>query len=1056
MSDEIKHFNSYIQTLQRKLATGDATEHTHRSALETLVESLADGITATNEPKHIECGAPDFILRKGSLTVGYIEAKDIGKSLDEAYKTDQLKRYRDSLSNLILTDYLEFRWYVDGECLLKALLGSPTKDGKIRRDKDGSQGVDELFRNFLSHRAEGVGTPRELARRMARQAHLIRNLIINAFQNEPEGGSLHTQLAAFQENLIPDLSVEYFADMYAQTIAYGLFAARCAAPDNKEFTRQNAAYLLPKTNPFLRKLFNTIAGPDLDDRIAWLVDDLAQVLAQADMEAVLKDFGKHSGKEDPVVHFYETFLKAYDPKVREMRGVYYTPEPVVSYIVRSIDHLLKTRFNKPQGLADDNTLILDPATGTATFLYMVINEIHQSFAGQEGMWNDYVAGKLLKRIFGFELLMAPYAVAHLKLGLLLQETGYKFQSDERLGVYLTNTLDEAFKHSETLFAQWINEEANAAAEIKKEKPIMVVLGNPPYSGISANASVRSVIDPKTGKTKQELTWIGKLIEDYKVIDGQPLNERKHWLQDDYVKFIRFGQWRIKETGNGILAFITNHGYIDNPTFRGMRQSLMNTFTDIYILNLHGNVKKKEAAPDGGKDANVFDIQQGVAIGIFVKEENKDVPAKVHYTDLWGLREGKYQALFETDVNDTEWMELTPTSPFYFFNPYEEKLRPEYEQGWKVTDIFPTNCTGIVTARDSIVIDFDSQTLTKRIADFADPSLSDDDLRHKYFGNKQEGKYLPGDTRGWKLPGARKKLRSEQSLPACIKPCLYRPFDIRPIYYTSYMVDWSRPEVMRHMLAGENLGLIAMRQVALGESYSHFGCTRLMVDNRAFYSNKGIQYLYPLYLYPTEGEMQFEGGKRRPNLNPEFIKAVSDKLGLTFLEEGRGDLKQTVGPEDVFHYAYAIFHSPTYRARYAEFLKIDFPRLPLTSDKGLFKALAAKGAELVSLHLMESPALNNLITKYPIAGSNEVDKVTYDDNNQRVYINKTQYFEGIPPEVWEFHIGGYQVCQKWLKDRKGRTLSYDELTHYQKVIVALKQSIRLMAEIDELIPGWPVE
>jgi len=486
MNDKLKTIQNYIHDIEKSLAAGDATEHTHRPALKTLIENLDAAISATNEPKHIECGAPDFILRKGSATVGYVEAKDIGKSLDEAEKTDQLKRYRDSLTNLILTDYLEFRWYVDGECHLIAHLGSATKDGKIKRDKDGVQSVAELLNNFFSHKAESVGTPRDLAQRMARQAHLIRNLIIYAFQNEPEGGSLHTQLVAFRDNLIPDLSVEYFADMYAQTIAYGLFAAKCSNPGEKAFTRQNAAYLLPKTNPFLRKLFNTIAGPDLDERIAWLVDDLAQVLAQANMEAVLKDFGKRSGKEDPVVHFYETFLKEYDEKIREMRGVYYTPEPVVSYIVRSIDHLLKTRFNKPKGLADEKTLILDPAVGTATFLYMVINEVHQANTGkgQQGLWNNYVAEKLLPRIFGFELLMAPYAVAHLKLGLLLQETGYKFQSDERLGIYLTNTLEEAVKRADTLFAKWISEEANAAARVKKDEPIMVVLGNPPYSTAS--------------------------------------------------------------------------------------------------------------------------------------------------------------------------------------------------------------------------------------------------------------------------------------------------------------------------------------------------------------------------------------------------------------------------------------------------------------------------------------------------------------------------------------------------------------------------------------------
>ncbi len=1044
----LKLLTQYTHIIEKKLALGDATEHTHRSALETLVESLDSGITATNEPKHIDCGAPDFVVRKGAITVGYIEAKDVGKSLDEAEKSEQLKRYLDSLTNLILTDYLEFRWYVDGEKRLSARLGTATKDSKIKRDKEGIQAVAELLASFLEHQAEKVGTPQELAQRMARLAHMIRDLIIEAFKQEAESGSLHNQLAAFRDNLIPDLSVEYFADMYAQTIAYGLFAARCAAPDTKDFTRQNAAYLLPKTNPFLRKLFSTIAGPELDDRIAWLVDDLAQVLAQADMEAVLKNFGKHSGKEDPVVHFYETFLKAYDPKVREMRGVYYTPEPVVSYIVHSIDHLLKTRFNKPQGLADDNTLILDPATGTATFLYMVINEIRQAFAGQEGMWNDYVAEKLLKRIFGFELLMAPYAVAHLKLGLLLQETGYKFHSDERLGIYLTNTLDEAFKKSEQLagFNEYIVEEANAAAEIKKDEPIMVVLGNPPYSGVSANASIRTVTDPKTGKPKKEITWIGKLIEDYKVVDGQPLNERKHWLQDDYVKFIRFGQWRIKETGKGILAFITNHGYIDNPTFRGMRQSLMNTFTDIYILNLHGNVKKKEVAPDGGKDTNVFDIQQGVAIGIFIKEAGKEPSGRIHYADLWGLREGKYQTLSETDINDTEWTELTPTSPFYFFNPYEEKLRPEYEQGWKVTDIFPVNSTGIVTARDDFVIDFEPAPIRQRLDIFLDKSLGDVEVKEKLSLSENYA---------WRVSEARKQLKAVKDRESLFNRILYRPFDVRSIYFHPSVVWRTRSNVMRHMLAGNNIGLCTNREV--NGDFHHILCSRdLINDCTVSLQTRERTYLFPLYLYPAEGEMQFEGGNRRPNLNPELISAFSDKLGLKFVSDGKGDLTETFGPEDVFNYAYAVFHSPTYRSRYAEFLRIDFPRLPLTSDKGLFKVMAAKGAELVSLHLMESPALNKPITKYPVTGSNEVDKVTYDEKTQRACINKTQYFEGVPTEVWEFHVGGYQVCQKWLKDRKGRTLTYDERMHYQKIIVVLKETIRLMAEIDKLIPGWPME
>jgi predicted helicase len=867
---------------------------------------------------------------------------------------------------------------------------------------------------------------------MARLAHMIRNLIVNAFGNEPETGGLHTQLVAFRDNLIPDLSVEYFADMYAQTIAYGLFAARCTSKNGAAFTRLDAAQNLPRTNPFLRKLFQYIAGYDLDDRIAWLVDDLAQILAQADMEAVLKDFGKHSGKEDPVVHFYETFLKEYDEKIREMRGVYYTPEPVVSYIVRSIDHLLKDRFNKPQGLADDKTLILDPAVGTATFLYMAINEIYQAIAGkgQQGMWNNYVAEKLLPRIFGFELLMAPYAVAHLKLGLLLQQTGYEFKSEQRLGIYLTNTLEEAIKRAETLFARWISEEANAAARVKKDEPIMVVLGNPPYSGHSANKG----------------EWARQLVDRYKTIDGKPLGEKNpKWLQDDYVKFLAFGQWRIERTGQGVLGFITNHSYLDNPTFRGMRQSLMNTFTDIYILNLHGNAKKKEVAPDGGKDENIFDIQQGVAIGIFVKEPGKTGAATVHYADLWGLRESKYQVLFETDVKNTGWNELKPDSPYYMFLPRDISELTEYMKGWKVTEVFPVNSVGIVTARDNFIFDFDKTALKKRITDFAENILSDDEVRECFHLEDKEG---------WKVTDARQAVRQDKDLEKSFSRCLYRPFDIRSIFYHKAVIERSRLEVMRH-LQNSNLALVCPRRVETVGTWQHILCSTDVVEHVAV-SLKTIDSAFPLYLYPAEGEMQFDGGQRRSNLNPEFIKDVSEKLGLKFMADGKGDLEQTFGPEDIFNYAYAVFHSPTYRTRYAEFLKMDFPRLPLTSDKELFKALAGKGSELVSLHLMESPALNNHITGYPVTGSNTVEKVSYDDNNQRVQINKTQYFEGIPPEVWEFHIGGYQVAEKWLKDRKGRTLTYDELIHYQKVMVALKETMWLMEEIDELIPGWPVE
>jgi predicted helicase len=741
MSDEQKHILDYLQTLNTELAAGNATEHTHRPALKTFLEAIGDKITATNEPQRIKCGAPDFILTKGALTVGYIETKDIGKSLDETEKTDQIKRYLDSLSNFILTDYLEFRWFIDGKLRLKARIGT-TDNNKIKHTADGLKQTEELLNSFFQHKAEGIGTPKELALRMAKLAHMIRNLIINTFSEEVEKGSLHAQLTAFRENLIPDLSNEQFADMYAQTIVYGLFAARCNTENPQAFTRQNAIYLLPKTNPFLQNLFIYVAGPKLDDRVAWAVDELVQVLAQADMAGILEHFGQQIGKEDPVVHFYETFLKAYDPAVREMRGVYYIPEPVVSYIVRSIDYLLKNNFKKPQGLADPETLILDPAVGTATFLYKVIDEIHHSFViqGQQGAWNNYVSEKLLPRLFGFEILMAPYAIAHFKLGLQLRDSGYKFQSDQRLGIYLTNTLEEGFKKAEQLagFNEYIVEEANAAAEIKKVKPIMVILGNPPYSGSSANKG----------------NWIKQLIETYKVVDGRPMGEKNpKMLQDDYVKFIRFGQWRIDRTGKGILGFITNHGYLDNSTFRGMRQSLLNTFTDIYILNLHGNSKKREVSPDGSKDENVFDIQQGVAIGILVKELDKPSLAKVHYADLWGLRENKYKTLSETDALDTQWIDLNPNSPNYLFITQDRELLPEYERGWKITDIFTFTGQGFTSSRDDFAIAFSTTEIEQRIAAIVGAEMSDEEIREIYKLD---------DTGDWKLPEARKALRADQN------------------------------------------------------------------------------------------------------------------------------------------------------------------------------------------------------------------------------------------------------------------------------------------------------
>ncbi len=1050
-------FQTYIQSIQKSLAAGDATEHTHRPALKTLLEAVGQDVMATNEPKHVACGAPDFIVTRKGTPLGYVECKDVGHNLGRAERSEQLARYRASLSNLILTDYLEFRWYVGGEHQATANLGKATPEGKIKRSRAGVQEVADLLAGFYAQEVPTIGTPQELARRMAAQARLIRGLIEQAFKQEEETGALHGQLDAFRETLIPDLTPEQFADMYAQTIAYGLFAARVRLPTGQGFTRQQAAWNLPPTNPFLRKLFNEIAGPDLDTRVAWAVDDLAYLLSRADMAEVLKDFGRATRQEDPMVHFYETFLGAYDPQMRKGRGVYYTPEPVVSYIVRSIDHLIKTRFNRPWGLAEPDVLILDPAVGTATFLYFVIQQIHETITrlAGKGAWNSYVTERLLPRVFGFELLMAPYTVAHMKLGILLQRTDYDFAGGQRLGIYLTNALEEAVKQAETLgFAGFISEEANAAAGIKKDKPIMVVLGNPPYAGHSANRSW----EIKDGRKVRN--FIGKLVHDYYYVDGKPLGERSpKWLQDDYVKFIRWGQWRIERTGAGILAFITNHGYLDNPTFRGMRQQLMQAFTDIYVLDLHGSTKKQESAPDGSKDENVFDIQPGVAIGIFIKEPGKTGTATVHHAELWGPREGKYRQLIETDVETAaEWTQLEPQPPFYLFVPQDIRLLAEYEQGWPITEVMPVNVLGFQTHRDHFAIAFDREEIVRRMEDLRNPRVSDEELRQKYRLR---------DSGNWQLPKARERVQKDRVWEIPIIKCVYRPFDWRFCYFSDGIVDRPRRELLAHVAGRSNLCLNAVRQTKMAV-WQH----AIVSDAPApavFVEIKDGSNVFPLYLYSTYEERQgqlldtspWPPGKdgRVPNLNPKFVADLEKRLGLNFISDGRGDLQTAFGPEDIFHYAYAVFHSPIYRERYAEFLKIDFPRLPLTSDRELFKALAEEGEELVALHLMESPLLHETITRYPEKGSDEVGRVRYveptDERPGLVYINKTQYFEGVEPEVWEFQIGGYQVLHKWLKDRKGRQLLFDDLLHYQKIVVVLKETMRLMEEIDEVVPEWPI-
>ena len=1006
----------YLSDIQNEFKTGIAGEHAYRPALKTLLESLEAVDSAVNDPARDETiGMPDFVaLRQpGNVPIGIVEAKDIGNQLSRSEKSAQIKRYM-KFGNLLLTNYLEFRWYVDGE-KRETVRIARVRQGEISRISSAYHDLADLLRRFAEQKPANVNSAQELAQRLARNTQLIAHFIKKDLKSSAPSPNLENQMAAFANTLIPDLDIVKFADMYAQTLAYGLFAARVNYPgDPAQFSLSGAAEYIPRTNPFLRKLFY-FNSFDLGSRLTWLVESLVALLQHTDIDSILDQFGKRTGQTDPVVHFYETFLSAYNPSLRETRGVYYTPEPVVKYIVRSVDHILKTRFERPLGLADKDTLILDPAVGTGTFLYHVIEQIKERFEGQQGMWKDYVEERLLPRIFGFELLMAPYTVAHMNLGLQLKEAGYEFKENERLGIYLTNSLEEGVKQKyESAFGGFIEDEANAAAEIKRDKPIMVVLGNPPYSGHSANRG----------------EWIGKLVRDYYFVDGKPLGERNpKWLQDDYVKFIRFGQWRIEQTGEGVLAFITNNSYLDALTFRGMRQHLLGAFNTIYIMNLHGSVKRN-TSPDGGKDDNVFDIQQGVSVIILLKDKEHSEKATVFYCDIWGGRADKYAWLIQHDILDTDWQTIEPSSPYYFFIPTNANYEHEYNALSRIPDAMPVNSVGVVTGQDRKVI-------SMRLADINDVAQE----------NSVATEY--------------------------VKKIDYRLFDTRYILYHGDFVTRTRKNVMRHMLKGCELALICTRQQSQDAGWSLIGVSDSIIES-SYLSNKTreINYLSPLYLYPRPdqfddtgddpGEYPLSDNGRRPNLSKAFVSELEAKLGLPFETEGsafaNGDSPDWFGPEDVFYYAYAIFHSPTYRERYAEFLKIDFPRLPLTSDVCLFAALVKLGAELVGLHLMKSPKLAELITTFDKEGDDEVARgyPKYTQKGGRVHINRTQYFGGIPQEIWDFHIGGYQVLQKWLKDRRGRKLSLDEREHYQKIVVALSETIRIMSAIDAAIPQFPLE
>ncbi len=1033
----------YLREINKTFVQGDAREESYYKHLDSLIKEFTRlhgiaKIDITILPKKTEAGNPDFRIWDGKVHVtGYIEAKaPTVTNLDAIENSEQLERYRSTFPNLILTNFYEFRLYRNGQRIAQATIARPLVAQRLKTVPpiENVEEFTELLDRFFSFRVPKIQTARALAKELAKRTRFLRDEVI-AVELSKNGGRGQEQIAdfyeAFKKFLIHSLTHKQFADLYSQTITYGLFAARTRA--NGDFNRRLAIEFIPQTIGILRDIFQFISLGSPPDSLKISIDDIAEILHVTEVKKILQDYHQTGKGRDPIIHFYETFLENYDPSVRERRGVYYTPEPVVNYIVRAIHSLLKNRFGLADGLASKEVKLLDPAGGTLTFPAKAIRLATEEYKRKygEGGLHGWLRSHILLDFYAFELMMAPYAVGHLKIGFLFDELGYRMSDDERFQLYLTNTLEmEKIEQIALPFYRSLSEESHSAAKIKKEEPILVILGNPPYSGISANTN----------------KWTEYLLKEdidgaqsYYKVDGKPLGEKNpKWLQDDYVKFLRFAQWKIQKTGYGIVGMITNHSYLDNPTFRGMRQSLMKSFDEIYIINLHGNSLKKETTPDGGKDENVFDIRQGVSIALLVKNK-KSVRSKVFYKDLFGLRNEKYDWLEKSDFSEKNYERIYPKAPYYFFVKRDVEKIKSYLNWMKINEIFPVNSVGIVTSRDEFVIGFSKQELKNRILQFKNLSVPDEIISNAFHLK---------DKKNWKLRQAREKISALEDIESYFEKISYRPFDARYIFYHPALIERMRYEVMKNMFF-ENIGLISVRQVAEG-IFNHAFVTENIIESRITLSNKGIAYLFPLYLYPQENKkgsskigstmmLLFEPEKsygRKPNINV----AVFEKLDKAFGKRPT--------PEEIFYYIYGLFYSNVYREKYAEYLKIDFPRVPFTSNYKLFKKLASLGKKLAEIHLLKSGTLDDPIVKYQGKGDNDrIEKIVYVESEQRIYINKEKYFEGVSPDIWNYYIGGYQVLNKYLKNRKSLLMNNPVL--FCRIATALSKTIEIQKGIDKV-------
>lgn len=1061
-------------------------EHTHRTALQNLLQTIKENqdkpskISIKQEPNNDKegRGAPDFLITKDFLTLGYIENKRVNTNLEAIIQSNQILKYTKLSPNIILTDYLRFillnlndknEIIICKEVKICSLdeIKSTLKNPSLLETL--TQELNELFSLFFSKIPNPINSALEFANHLSLRTKILKDELLLSSKNE----TLSSLFNTFKDTLYKELSYEEFCDSFAQTLTYSLFLAKLNNDTSKEIDLNNAKKFIPKSFSLIRSMsgFLDDSFENLES-IKWLLEEIINIINHIDITSIIRELNKTSEKDllnrptissthkDPYLHFYETFLASYDPKLREVRGVYYTPAPIVSFIINAVDEILKQDLNHKKGLSqalDKDITLLDFATGTGTFLLEAFRKALEPIDKKSVNYNPKA---LIDKFCGFEFLIAPYTIAHLKISQSFKEEfNSPLKDDESLKIILTNTLysqsiSKEQDNQNTLFTLFeLTKEFKKAQSIKEDQ-ILIITGNPPYSGASSNKGlyedeikISYGLEPSKAKlSKEQKNYIHLYFQEktkqntstFKAIyEKHKLENEKNpkWLLDDYVKFIRFAQSKIDSQKSGIFAFISNNGFLDNPTFRGMRYSLMQSFDKIYILNLHGNTRKKEKAPDGSKDDNVFDIMQGVSINIFIKQNSKAKNTKLYYYDLYGKRKDKYEFLYENDLNSIQWTRIKNNEPFYLFLPQNNDLLEEYNQGISVKDIFMLSSTGICTQRDSVAIQKTKQDIVNLVNDFC--KLNEITLKKKY--NIEE------DGRDWQLSRA---INSVKNTKGAFKQIAYRPFEFCWTYYNGEsraFMSYPRDEVMEHFLENENIGLICDRGTKLND-LSNIFISDTLIDLHLVGSGS---YISPLYLYPTTRSKKFLK-KENPNFNE---KNFTSKIA-NFKESFRvfiDDLyKEKFSPEHILGYIYAVLFHKIYREKYLDFLKVDFPKIPFVKDKNTFKNLSKLGLKLINLHLLKNDALDSNVGEAlfkDIKNKNfKIQKIKYDKTKKELFINESLYFSKVSLEVYEFKIGGFVVLDKYLKSHKEEEIDHK---HFTLIIQTLNATLKIQNEISKI-------